>query len=582
MVSVFGPPAAPVKRRCEMLRMPWLLLVLLTGLLATICGNAAGAGAQGELLEPSPEALGDMALQAGELVQSIKVLQEQIEGNLETATTETERLDAELRRMDPMALLIDSLTKQMKQAQKLLDKHETRIEDNSMKLYEMLMGISDTTQTLAMLRTDMRRVERSAQKATAVAVATQEEAARTDTEFLWPFALGLLLPAGILLYPAGGVGQPRDKTSVAASIASSDQEAPARILLALAGAVLGFMLFGIGIISGASLGGVLGAPFEFLPALLRLSPENVLPTEVLLLLQQLPLVVAMTLLAISVAGQRLSTSGSFLTGLFLGGLLLPLFGHWSNFPGANSEMAVGWLTRRGFSDSGGVVTSALVGGSAALGLRFFTGRASAMQTNSAIAREPTLLLLAVLLLWVGWQASQLSGVESDNARALMLISWASVVGALVTSALLNGMFRSGSSHLWGLPAALTAGAIVAPAAGAQASLAVALLFGVLAGLLHGLLAPTLHRLDGATELAATFTIAGIVAALAPALVGPESFLFSPVSGSLSVQLFGTASALALGVGGGLLLGWLLQRLPGATQRPSVEAEQDAATESAAN
>jgi uncharacterized small protein (DUF1192 family) len=554
----------------------WAVLPLPAAAQTDAAGAAAAddaAAADAEASPPSPEeALATLRNHVHGLEQGVKSLQTQIDANRDAVASEAERLNAELKRMDPLALRLDALAQQLDQAQGILEQHETRIEDNSVKLYEQLMGVDNTDQSIAALRADVQRLDLGIRRLSAPLVAADAPdgsavgnviaADEAETVALLPFALGLLLPAGVLLY-----GASRDARTGA--VGGDSSAATAAVLLALAGAVLGFVLLGVGILNGESRGGFIGAPFALLPTLLRLSPEEALPSVAVPMLQQFPLVVAMTLLAVLGAGRRLSGVAGLLLGLALGGLLLPVFGHWSGFPGMASEAGGGWLTRLGFSDGGGIVATALVGGAAALGLGLSGGERA--PANGADAHEPALLVFALLLLWIGWLEPRLMGANAEDATALVLGSWACVLGALLTSALLNGLFLGGQGRLRGLPAAMVAGAVAAPALGVGASLAVALLFGVTVGLLHALLTPALRHRGGAVELPAAFAVAGLAAGLAPVLVGPEGLLFAPVAEGMPVQLLGVMTALGFGLGGGLTLGLLLRLLPGGMRQPAATA-----------
>jgi hypothetical protein len=575
--SASTQPASRPYTRCQapMRGRRLAIWVLLAALLPVPVGLAQApeddpsAGAESaESAEPSPEeVLATLRQQLNGMDQGIKTLQEQTAQNRAAIAGQSERLDAEMKRMDPISLRLDSLSKQLEQAQDLLEAHEARIEDNSVKLYETLMGIDDNQQSMTTLQVQIQRTERSVQAALAEPAAGQPEAAgapetadeRGDADVsLLPFALGLLLPAGILLYPMA-----RSRTSAPAAAPAGAP--PGGLLLALVGAVLGFVLVGIGIRDGASLGGIMGTPLAFLPELFALSPDAPPPAVAAPLLAQLPLVAAMAVLAAVTVGTRLTAVGGLLVGLAVGALLLPLFGHWSG-------AAAGWLAALGFTDSGAVVGTALVGGGAALGLAFGLGRAGVGRSRDQAAdgpgREPALLVVAVLLIWIGWLEPQVAAAP-DAATALVLASWAAAAGALVVAALFNALLRGGAGRLDALPAALLAGIIAAPAAAAS-GMAVPLIFGALVGLLHGLLARALQGADPARELAAGFAIAGLAAALAPALVGPDGFLFVPVAEALPVQLLGAGAALVLGLGGGLSMGLLLRLLPGLLSRRPID------------
>ena len=565
-------------------------------------GGEPGAGGESsDAAEPSPEdLLARLRQQLDGLDQGLKTLQEQMELNREEIAGQSERLDAEMKRMDPIAVRLDSLSQQLEQSQKMLEEHETRIEDNSVRLFETLMGIDDTEQSVAALRAQLQRLERSVQARAAReaddrpgtgAAAGAPDARQEGGAALLPFALGLLLPAGILLYPAARArraqpsrGPPAASTPPGTLESGAGNAAPAAgLLLALMGAVLGFALVGIGIRDGASLGGILGTPFAFLPQLLALSPEARLPAVAEPLLTRLPLVAAVALLAAVTVGSRLTALGGLLVGLAVGALLLPLFGHWSGAGAASGDPAPGWLAGLGFTDTGAVAGTALVGGGAALGLAFGMGRAGAGPPRERLAgglgREPTLLVVAVLLIWIGWLEPRIAATPEAGV-ALVLASWAAAAGALLVAALFSALLRGGAERWDGLPAALLAGILAAPAAAAS-GMAVPLIFGALVALLHGLLARALQGGDTHRELAAAFAVAGLAAALAPALVGPDGFLFAPVAEDLPVQALGAGVALVLGVGGGLCLGLLLRLLPGLLSRRPADAVTERAPQAAA-
>jgi hypothetical protein len=532
---------------------------------------AGDADTETDLASPE-ERLTALEQQVEGLDQGGKTLTEQLESNRDAIAQQAERLDAELKRIDPMALRLDSLAQQLEQLQSLVEEHETRIEDNSVKLYETLMGIDDTGQAMTALRAQVQRLEQRAQAA-ATPARTAEDAAEPGAGrsvasldvgtqgFLPAFALGLLLPVGILLYAAA---------RTAAADAATAAMPAAALLLALTGAALGFLLLGIGIRDGDSLGGLVGAPFEFLPALLRLAPNAGVPDIAETLLTALPLLVAMALLAVVTAGGRLTAAGGLLVGLVLGGLLMPLFGHWSFVPAGGEAPTAGWLARLGFADTGEVVAVALVGGGAALGLALGLRRDAAGVRERPDA-EPVLLAAALLLLWIGWLAPRLAVGDAEAATALALLSWAAAIGATLSASLFGAVFRGGRERLQGLAAAVVAGVVAAPALGVDAGVLVALLFGALVGLLFALLAPLLSRRNPALELALAFTVAGLAAGLAPALAGPDGLLFLPVAEGLPVQLMGTAVALGLGLGGGLLLALGLRAMPGLVRRQAVGA-----------
>jgi ammonia channel protein AmtB len=524
--------------------------------------------------EPDPAmALATTLQRLDGLDQGIQNLKQQIEANRDSVAVEAERLNAELKRMDPIAERLDSLAQMLEQAQAMLEKHETRLEDNSVKLFKTLMGIRDTEQALDAIKTQLDDLERLVRRAPtpaqrASAVATDEanseaQTAATDPEGGGPPVIGLLgilSAAAILLYPVGGArGSEGPSDRADGSLRLPSAVTP---LLTIGGCVLGYLVLGAGILNGQSQSGVLGAPFEILSQLWRLSPDQSSPELASMLVVQLPLLVAIALVVTSAVARRISEFGALLVGLIFGAFLLPLFGHWGGFPGlAEDAVGGGWLAALGFADPGGVVATALVGGGAALGIRLLQQRGGEPSGERLRSDAPDPRVIAVLLLWIGWLASHTSALQPrDGATLLALASWASALGALLTAALFSALFYAGQGRFQGLPAALAAGAIAAPAL-AEVNLAAALLFGVAVGLLHSLLARALAADDGTGELAAAFTVAGLAAALAPVLAGPEGVLFSPVAEALPVQLLGAGVAILLGVGGGLLLGLVVRLVP---------------------
>lgn len=511
-----------------------------------VAGNRAAIAQQTDRLK----------LELDDLAQRLATLGEAVTGNREAIAQQADRLDAEGKRVDTLALGLDSLERQLEQAQALLETHETRIEENAVRLFETLMTIGEIRQAVSALQSPRQRGTRApvspppATERDASDGAEESNRVIASSGLPSPLPLGLLLSVGVLLYPAAR----RAPAGPTAEPTAAGTTAPV-LLLALTGAVLGFMLLGFGIRAGSGLAGVFGMSVEVLSALLQAAPDAGVPEFAAPLLAQLPSVVAVALLAAVTAGSRLSAVGGLLVGLLLGALLLPLFGHWSGTPGLGEAQGTGWLLGLGFDDRGEVVASALVGGGAALGLALGLG---APPRATMAPPKSTLCTIAVLLLWVGWLAPRVAGAQGPPAAAVLLLSCTAALGALLISALYGALFRGGPRRLQGLPAALVAAVIAAPAVDAEAGLLAALLLGALVGLLHAVLAPPLERLDTALELPVAFCIGGIAAALAPALVGPEGFLFMPVVTALPAQLIGAGVALALGLTGGWLLGRLLR------------------------
>ena len=489
------------------------------------------------------------------LDQSLKTVAGGVDGNRQAIADLGARLDAELKRLDPIALHLDSLAERMQQSADTVENQQTRIEDNSVKLYETLMGIDSAQRELEELRRAQLRAQQAASASEADASRSAGSLDYTDLHLLLSVALCMLLPFAVILYQGdfGGIAPAADAPE---AVANRPAPVPgAWVVAAWFGGGVGYYLSGVGIMFGASQAGWIGAPAHFFSELLMSAPADVAPELLRIVIFQTLLAGIVSVVVCSGAVERISPWGHLFVALIVGGLVYPLFGHWT---GASTFLPeqYGWLSSTGFVYSAGTTGVALLGGVTALSLARGLGRTDS-RTQRENAHPAASGTPGVVLLWVAWPGVILAAAADDPSLPVLLLAASMTVAAAAMSVLLfDGLFSSGPRWHQRIPGAALAGLVAAPGAYADASTGELLLLGALAGLSYTLLMRPLSKRRGAgIELAATLAAGGLWGTLAPALFGPDGLLFVRSIDHILPQLLGLGAVLVLAVAAGRLLAW---------------------------
>jgi Amt family ammonium transporter len=506
------------------------------------------------------QALRQLTQRLDGLDQTLKSTADGVYANRQAIAEQAEKLEAERKRVDPIALRVDSLAEQVEQHDAAIDKHQTRIEDNSVKLYETLLGIDATGQELETLRDSLRRLA-NPKPGGAAGGGPGGKRGGDGGKLLGTLALGLLLPVGFTLYEGGRAGTRAPAPGV--------PDPGARNLLAWLGGILGYALIGFGVMFGATQGGWVGSPVEFLPDLARTGLVQDLPERLTLLASQLALAGTLGLVVCSAVGRRLSALGHLLTALLAGALIYPLFGHWVAAGRLLADNR-GWLEGSGFMDPGGATGVAALAGFSALSLALGLprrggrkgGKAQAASGEPPAGETTTWAGAGALLLWTAWHGVILSASETGGPVGRMVVATSlAAAGSALAVLVIGSLFEADDGWLQRLAGGVLAGVVAASGAYASASALEMLLLGLVAGTLYAFAARALRRwLGAAVELAVIFALGGLWGSLAVALFGPDGFLHVPSADRLVAQAKGLGVALALALLAGRLLALPLRRV----------------------
>lgn len=369
-----------------------------------------------------------------------------------------------------------------------------------------------------------------------------EVAALVKSEWmLSAVALVFIMQAGFILLERGFVRR-------------HEMESAARSLIGLATVTLFFWLIGFGLMFGTSVNGwgvvgwTLFAPDVVDPSLISGQSEAGPEVAILLVFQSLLCIIPLIIISNAALG-RLRLEGYLLICLLISGLIYPLLGHWA-WGGRLMGERVGWLATLGFVDLAGSSVLFSAGGWCSLALLIVLGpRVGRFSEDSLVYKrtdvQPTLLILGVLLLWIGW-----FGLISGSAMLLNRYYF----GAIAVNLLLGGaagtlaiiplrIFQNGrkvetSYLIRGLLAGLVSISACAHALHPQATIIVSAV-GAWSMLLldWGMLKLKIDDAVGATPV---FLGAGIWGSLAVAFYADQSLLNTGLStiGQLGAQIIG--------------------------------------------
>jgi Amt family ammonium transporter len=453
-------------------------------------------------------------------------------------------------RLDALAQELAPLVDQLQQHSQNLEQQGARLDANGARIFETLMALDSIQHELAHLQQAQQRVER--------ALEAQADQAEKQQEASWPgllptIILCLLVPLAIVFDFNDSDADERD--------AAAERRRAVGTLAAWFGGGAGYYLVGIGIMFGSTLGGIAGAPTQFLADLLQDSPVN-LPTAFLnALLLQLSLAAIVAVVVCSVIPERIPSWAYLFAALLIGAIVYPLFGHWTAAPSPLSEHA-GWLTSLGFSHPPAAPDVALLGGATALflsgGLLPLTASASSRATRPDGTNAGT---ISAMLLWLGWiGVIGAASNASPNAPLLLIALAAAASGAAFSVLILSMAFSSRFEWLSGLPFSVLAALVAAPGGVPAATLTELILLGALTGFAASVLMAALdNRLSARIKLAAALMSGGLLGTLAPALFGPTGFVFTLSFEPLIPQIQGIGVALVLALIAGQTLAWTLNR-----------------------
>jgi len=485
-----------------------------------------------------------------ELEQSLVAHNDRIVTNAEAIAGADAYSELQQKRLDSLAHELALLANQLQGHSQSLERQGARIDANGARNFESLMALDAIQLELASLQQAQRLVE--------LAVEAQAVKAAKNLGAAWPsllttITLCLLVPLAIVVNfgdsdgrARGGHGEPRRTVGT---------------LAAWFGGGAGFYLIGIGIVYGSSLGGISGSPAHFLTDVLQDAPADLPAALLSALLLELSLAAIVAVVVCSVLPQRTPSWAYLFAALVIGGIVYPLFGHWTATPSPLSEHA-GWLTSAGFAHPPAAPNVALLGGATAI----FLSRGLLPLTAPGLSRAKRpggtdASIVSAMLLWLGWIGVIGAASNASPNAPLLLAALAAAAAGAAFGVLIFAMAFSAHGHwLSGFPFSVLAALVAAPGGVPGATLTELILLGALTGVSASFLMATLdNRLSAKIKLAAALMSGGLLGTLAPALFGPAGFVFTLSFEPLITQMQGIGVALALALVAGQTLASTINR-----------------------
>lgn len=421
-----------------------------------------------------------------------------------------------------------------------LAEHKTFIEENSIRLYEILIQTNHFSDKVSNITEALLKIKNTDYK---------EEIKKEvylSVDELWHLLASVLVFFAPLAFV---ISSNRDHFKPLSDGIAQHQG----VILVTLGAFLSYFSLGFGLMYGDTLSGLIG-----IPRYLHNTPEALSDFQPIIPLSefiqyQIGFAILAAMIVYMAVGRQLSSLWHLTLALFVAVILIPILGHWA-WAGHFIAENKGWLENSGFIDQGG---SLVVNGVAALFAFFIV--LSLGQSDPAPAdidndcNDPVYSSSSVLLLWLSWlgfTTGNLSIAGEEISQVMLNVGLAGSAGGLI--AYLHALIFYGDQNriAQGLSGFVTG--LVAIAACAQnVTYLEAVVIGATAGILQNIGYQWLHQhvlhhqwQKRTASLVAIHGIGGIWGALCVALFMTDGNFSSLNMGQLIVQLKGIAIVLA--------------------------------------
>jgi ammonia channel protein AmtB len=477
---------------------------------------------------------------------NVKVIDSTLESVSQRLTEAYQRLDANEAYIKSNHTVIDKLKEKiLTKARDIrantsdLVAQKTLIEDNSIRLYEVLIKS-------AQLNNEIKKLEQSVNKIENIDAKLElKEELYVTIDQLWHLLAMVLVffaPLAFVLSSCRNHFKP---------LADGVAQHQGIVLITLA-VFLGYFTLGFGFMYGSTQSGWIGVSsylFNGSPISSSLQP-NILLTEFMLYQIGFPLLAAM--IVYTTVGQQISSLKHLFLALFVSVALIPIFGHWA-WAGHFMVDNNGWLESRGFIDQGGAIITNTVSVIFALFIVIKLSNShpppidSEKNDNDSVYSSSAVLLL--WLAWLGFTTGNLSIADEQIAKVMLNVGLAGSAGGLIAYLHYrlfhyqkNGITQEKSGFITGL---------VAIAACAQnVTHLEAIVIGASAGLLHNIGYSFLRKYvlpygwqRKASSLVAIHGVGGIWGGLCVAFFATDGDFSSPNFQQLTVQLIGIGVAI---------------------------------------
>ncbi len=392
------------------------------------------------------------------------------------------------------------------------------VEDNSIRLYELLIQISNTSEQVQQFSEELENV-----KNTDNAKESKLEVG-DDINKVWQL-FGIVL---VFFIPLAFVISNRHPYKPLADGTEYHQG----VLLVCIGAFLGYFIAGFGVMYGASTSGWIGTS-TYLLENDALQPGR--PFSEFLLYQTGFILLAAMIVYMAV-GQQLSSIKHMLLALFVGAALIPIFGHWT-WAGHFVVGNMGWLESKGFIDQAGATTINIIAACFALFLIMKLKRAFPPPQQAGEKFDGLVYPVGtVLLLWISWSGFTTGTLPISNEQISSVMLNVGLAGSMggLTAFLYHFFFQGDRNNIAHGLGGFVSGLVAIAACAQSVTFVEAVAIGASAGLLQNFAYRFLRKFFLAQEwqkkaalLVAIHGAGGIWGTLCVALLGTEGSFSSP-------------------------------------------------------
>lgn len=493
-----------------------------------------------------------------ESVQTIRDGLELIENKLEEAYSGLDEsrsgIAANTEAINKLLKDILSSTRNINTNTSELNIQKSLIEDNSIRLYEILIQISALDQGLKKITEQVEVFEDDDSIKNSIGASINESLNR-----LWMLLTALMAFFIPLAFATTQKGK-NNKHDV--DHIQYDQG----ILLVSVAALVGYTIVGFGIMYGVTQSGIIGTTHHLLDMFSNNSLKNEVAAEIFFL-QQIGFILLATLIVYTSIRDKLSGMAHFFLAVLVGAVLIPLYGHWvwaSNFIPTNN----GWLSGLGFIDQAGSVVINVVAAWFALTLVFKIKTSSSINYRTQkdkLSHDAVYSTSAVMLLWIGCVGLMTGNLTFDDdlvSKVVLNLSLAGIVSASV-SFLYFLFFFTNKKQVPYVASGFIAGLVAIMASAHSVTYLEALVIGIVSGILHNIayrfLRKNVLRYNTQAHVANLLAIHGIVGiwgALSFALFSSEGHFSTPNFFQLGIQGQGVLAAIIYSIVMGNLAAFL--------------------------
>lgn len=418
------------------------------------------------------------------------------------------------------------------------------IEDNSVRLYEILIQLNTIEEKLKGLSSSLQGEKDSDPTANIKSEILKE------LNYLW-----LLFSTVIIL------SMPLAFTLTHTKIALADHIPQTQgVILVYIAATFGYFIIGFGLMYGITSSGWIGTsnflPFENLSQVEKNAEAGIhynLPV-IPFFLYKLGFILLAVLIIYHIIGRQLSSMTHLLLALFVSSFLIPIFAHWV-WADQLIENNKGWLAQANFIDQAGAVTINIVAAFFAFIIAWKIGKSlPPPKIGKAVDDDEKISYSAstVLLLWLTW-ISLTTGKSpiADHyiSEIIINVSLAAASGSFIAF-FHHGFFHAGIERINHTLGGAVAGLVAIAACVEMVTFLEALVIGGAAGLFYNFSYHFIRRYFlrktwqiRSAHLVAIHGTSGIWGALAVVLFGSEGSFDLPNTVQLVPQLQGIAVAI---------------------------------------